>query len=188
MTAAPFWTHSKQAFRDDEYSCSVCGYVSAKPYPECPGCRSMMTGSRYASEWIDETEKNELFPEEEENVASRLTSVFEGIGRMVTETVRKAYGYIRAYSEYRKNERENTALPYCENSYRHRRKGHGNVNKYKRPGKKVTVEYDPENYERALRLLADLRILKRLHDSGTMSDSMYIEEIDENLEKLKTRY
>ena len=187
MTTAPYWTHKKQAFRNDEYECSVCGYVSAKPYPECPGCRSMMTGSRYASEWIDETEKNELFPEEEENVASRLTTVFEGIGRMVTETVRKAYGYIRAYSEYRKNERENTALPYCENSNKYQRKGHSCMDIFMRPRKKVTVEYDPENYEKALRLLADMRILKYLHDTGTMSDSMYIEEIDENLEKIRNR-
>ena len=188
MITAPFWTRSKQAFRDDGYVCSVCGYVSAKPYPECPGCGSMMTGSRYASEWIDETEKNELFPEEEENVASRLTIIFDEVGRMITETVRKAYGYIRTYSEYRKNEWRNTALPYTANSHKQQRKGFSYENKYMKPKKKAAVVYDPENYEKALRLLADMRILKRLHDSGNMPDSMYIEEIDRDLEKLRTRY
>ena len=89
MITAPYWSENKQAFGEVEYICPVCVHTVGKPHQECPEYGTMMSGSRYASVWIDEIEQCDMFPEEEENVASRLTTAFGRVCRMIEEAVRK---------------------------------------------------------------------------------------------------
>ena len=117
MITAPFWTRITQAFRDDKYVCSACRYIAEKPYPDCPACGTVMSGSRYASEWIDEAEKSDLFPEEEENVASRLTTAFRRVCRMTEEAVRKKNRRTAAVSDNSSESRTDYSNPYIEHTY-----------------------------------------------------------------------
>jgi len=43
-------------FRPDEYTCSACKAVSAKPYKVCPSCGASMKKAKYDPSWVDEAE------------------------------------------------------------------------------------------------------------------------------------
>ncbi|MBO6017641.1 MAG: hypothetical protein J6P42_06355 [Oscillospiraceae bacterium] len=52
----PYWTRRTHLFRADEYICSACGRVSAKPWKTCPECGSIMKKVKAEASWVDEME------------------------------------------------------------------------------------------------------------------------------------
>lgn len=58
------WIQHDHFFRDNEYECSSCGYISDRPHPVCPGCGKKMNGSEYDPSFIDELEEMEMILED----------------------------------------------------------------------------------------------------------------------------
>ena len=58
------WIQHTHVFKDDDYECSVCGYLSEEPYSICPGCGNRMAGSQYDPAWIDEMEEIDMILED----------------------------------------------------------------------------------------------------------------------------
>jgi RNA polymerase subunit RPABC4/transcription elongation factor Spt4 len=50
------WIQKTHLFRADEYICSRCGAVCARPYKACPRCGSVMGRTKYDPSWVDEME------------------------------------------------------------------------------------------------------------------------------------
>ena len=50
------WIHRTHFFRNDEYECSSCRYITDKPYKVCPNCNASMRGSKYDPFDMDEIE------------------------------------------------------------------------------------------------------------------------------------
>ena len=50
------WTRKTHLFRADEYICSACGRISAKPYAVCPACGAKIGKTKYDPDWVDEAE------------------------------------------------------------------------------------------------------------------------------------
>ena len=51
------WIKRTHVFRRDEYVCSACGCITARPGRTCPGCGAAMKGSKYDPNWVDEMER-----------------------------------------------------------------------------------------------------------------------------------
>ena len=50
------WIRKTHLFRADEYLCSACGKVCARPYRACPHCLTAMGKTQYDPSWADEAE------------------------------------------------------------------------------------------------------------------------------------
>lgn len=50
------WIRKTHLFRADEYICSGCGAVCARPYKTCPSCGAVMGKTKYDPSWVDEAE------------------------------------------------------------------------------------------------------------------------------------
>ena len=50
------WIARTHLFRPDEYTCSVCGKSSDRPYKTCPVCGIPRNRTKTDSSWVDEAE------------------------------------------------------------------------------------------------------------------------------------
>ena len=56
MKKTAHWIRHTHIFQGDEFECSACGEVVARPKKSCPNCGCVMKGTKGDQGWIDEME------------------------------------------------------------------------------------------------------------------------------------